>query len=230
MQLLRGLTLALLVAGAALATPRFEDAQSVLAQRPDGTWQEAMIDGQFNGATYPVQFMAPPYGRADLPPEKIRLDPTKGTLDDQLRAAFPPVPQWSRVRVKRGERGETAWAIVTGERGIEFKVVWEDGSGRARIRHRDIVEQGAIVAPRGHDLLDAMLGLASTNRESRGRKPRGEANCDLGLGFHVHARDADDGRWYAARIAKRDGCTYLIEWDDGADHAEYRAGNELRVP
>lgn len=211
------------------AAPQFQDAQEVLAQRPDGTWQEAMIDGVFDGSRYPVQFMEPPYGHADLTPQQIRLHPQKGSLDDQLRAAYPQIPQWTRVRVKKGDSGETAWAVITGLRGIEFKIAWEDRSGRARIRHRDIVERGETLDPRQDTLWEVLGAVAEIALGTKHRRqPERDSNCGLGLGFRVSAQDEDDGRWYGARIIKKDGCTYEIRWDDGADYDAYRQGNALR--
>ena len=225
--LIRLLLLSPFLAGAVWAVPVFNDAQEVLAQRPDGTWQEAMIDGKFDGTGYPVQFMEPPYGHEVLPPERIRLHPQKGSLDQQLKTAFPPIPRWTRVRVNKGGAEETAWAVITGLRGIEFKVAWEDGSGRARIRHKDIVEQGGQI-----DLTERFVWdtLGVIPHAPLGIKHPTDSRCRLSLGYLVQAQDRDDGRWYRARITKKDGCSYRIAWEDGADYEEYRGGDELRTP
>ena len=72
--------------------PELKEGQEVQAQRADGTWQQAIVD-KVEAAGYRVQFMEEPYGNELLRPERVRFDPAKGTLAEQLARAFPEIPK-----------------------------------------------------------------------------------------------------------------------------------------
>lgn len=209
----------------AVSSP-FEDGQEVLAQRPDGTWQQAMIDGDFDGTGYPVQFMEPPYGNQVLPPERIRLDPAKGTLDEQLERAFPEIPKWTHILAVRKEDGRPHWALLTKQSGAILKIAWDDRSGRQKIGHKDILESRP---PAPAEVLAAERERQTALHALEYRRGR-DRHRSLSIGYYVRAMDSDDGRWYAARILKKSGDSYEIRWEDGADVDEYRQGFELVSP
>lgn len=211
------------------AAELFEDGQAVEARRPDGRWQKAMIDGppaeRQGKIEYPVQFLEEPYGAFELPAGAVRLDAKEGTLDQQLARAFPEIPKWTEVLLRREDGGDgTEWAVVTRQSGIFIKVSLRDRNGRRKIRHSDIVANGRVLSANhflveevGDILLDAVLGI----------RHRQDENCKLSSGYTVKAQDRDDGRWYRAQILRKDGCSYKIRWEDGADYDEFRDGKGL---
>jgi hypothetical protein len=210
--------------------PQFEDAQEVLAQRPDGTWQRAMIDGKFDGKGYPVQFMEPPYGHEVLPPERIRIDPEKGTLAEQLARAFPEIPKWTGLLAVRTKDGRPHWAHLTAQRGSILKIAWDDGSGRQQITHKDILERRTPTPEQvaaAELARERALHMVERRCDRQGGRPARE---DLSIGYHVKALDRDDGRWYRARIRTKSGDAYEIAWEDGVDPDEYHTGCELNSP
>jgi len=210
--------------------PRFEEGQEVQAQRADGTWQQAMIDGKFDGTAYRVQFLEMPYGEEMLPPERIRMDPEKGTLAEQLKRAFPEIPKWTRVLVVKKKDGRPHWGHLTAQRGSILKIAWDDGSGRQQIEHKDILET-VPPAPEQVAAAETAREIALHKMERRGDRSRGHpSRDDLSIGYHVKAMDRDDGEWYRARILWKNGDSYQIEWEDKVDPDEYRMGYELLSP
>ncbi len=217
-------------ATASAGPPQFQEGQEVQAQRSDGTWQQAMIDGKFDGTGYPVQFLEMPYGGEVLPPERIRIDPEKGTLAEQLARAFPEIPNWTGVLVVRKKDGRPRWAHLTAQRGSILKIAWDDGSGRQQIEHKDILEKRPPT-PEQVSAAEAARTVALHRMERRGDRQRGHpARDDLSIGYHVKAMDRDDGQWYRAKILWKNSDSYQIEWEDGVDPDEYRMGYELVSP
>jgi hypothetical protein len=72
--------------------PQLEEGQEVQAQRADWTWQQAIVD-KVEATGYRVQFMEEPYGPELLPPGRVRFDPAKGTLAQQLAPRLPGDPE-----------------------------------------------------------------------------------------------------------------------------------------
>jgi hypothetical protein len=204
---------------------RFEEGQEVQAQRPGGTWQQAMIDGKLDAAHYRVQFLEEPYGSEVLPLERIRLDPQKGTLAEQLARAFPEIPKWTGLLVVNKKDGRPRWAHLTAQHGSILKIAWDDRSGRQKIEHKDILE----TAPPGPDLVAAAEARRERARHAVERR-RHRRPPDLSIGYHMLAMDNDDGEWYRARIVQKSGDAYMISWEDGVDPDEYRVGYELMSP
>jgi hypothetical protein len=221
---LGGLTLAWPSWGAGAQEPQFEEGQEVQAQRADGTWQQAIID-KVEATGYRVQFMEEPYGNELLPPERVRFDPAKGTLAEQLARAFPEIPKWTAVLVVDEKDGRPHWGHLTAQRGSILKIAWNDRRGRQKIAHKDILDSSPPTAEQ--------VAAAEAHRErarhsvERGRHRRPP---DLSLGYHVLALDDDDGEWYPARITYKSGDAYKVAWEDGVDPEEYRVGYELREP
>jgi hypothetical protein len=204
----------------------FEAGQEVQAQRSDGTWQQAMIDGKPDATGYRVQFLEEPYGSEVLPPERIRLDPKKGTLAEQLARAFPEIPKWTGLLVIDKKDGRPRWAHLTAQRGSILKIAWDDRSGRRKVEHRDILE----TAPPGPDRVAAAEAARERALHAVERRRHRQPREDLSIGYHVLAVDRDDGEWYHARIVYKSGDAYMISWEDGVDPDEYRVGYELRQP
>jgi hypothetical protein len=204
---------------------QFKQGQEVQAQRPDGTWQQAIIDGKPDAKGYPVQFLEEPYGGAVLPPERIRLDPAKGTLEEQLARAFPEIPKWTGLLVIDKKDGRPHWAHLTAQHGSILKIAWDDRKGRQKIEHKDILEQAPPAPDRVYEA-EARREMARHAVERRRHRPP----PDLSIGYHVLALDNDDGEWYHARIVYKSGDAYMISWEDGVDPDEYRVGYELREP
>ncbi len=205
-------------------TPELKEGQEVQAQRADGTWQQAIVD-KVEPPGYRVQFMEEPYGNELLPPERVRFDPAKGTLAEQLARAFPEIPKWTAVLVVDGKDGRPHWAHLTAQRGSILKIAWNDRRGRQKIAHKDILES----SPPSPDLVAAAEVRREMARHAVERR-RYRHPPDLSLGYHVLALDNDDGEWYYARITYKSGDAYKIEWEDGVDGEEYRVGYELREP
>ncbi len=207
--------------------PEFKQGQEVLAQRPDGTWQQAIVDGKPDAAGhYPVQFMEEPYGHEVLPPERVRFDPKKGTLTEQLARAFPEIPKWTRVLVVKQKDGKPHWGHLTAQRGSILKIAWDDGSGRQRIAHKDILEQ-VPPDPAHVYALEAARDRAVRRLDRRyGHGPAEE----FSIGHHVLALDRDDGQWYHARIREKSGDGYMVAWEDEVDPEQYLTGWDLRSP
>ncbi len=207
--------------------PEFKQGQEVLAQRPDGTWQQAIVDGKPDAkGAYPVQFMEEPYGHEVLPPERVRLDPKKGTLADQLARAFPEIPKWTRVLVVKKKDGRPHWGHLTAQRGSILKVAWDDGSGRQQIAHKDILEQAP---PDPQQVVAAEVARDRALRHLERRRDHGRPE-EFSIGYHVLAMDRDDGQWYPARIREKSGDAYMIAWEDGVDPEQYQTGWDLRSP
>ena len=204
--------------------PQFKEGQEVQAQRPDGTWQQAMID-KVEATGYRVQFMEEPYGNELLPPERVRFDPEKGTLDEQLARAFPEIPKWTGLLVIDKKDGRPHWAHLTAQHGSILKIAWDDRRGRQKIEHRDILKK----APPHPDRVIAAEVRREMARDTVERR-RHRRPPDLSIGYHVLALDNDDGEWYHARIVYKSGDAYMITWEDGVDPDEYRVGYELREP
>jgi hypothetical protein len=204
--------------------PELEEGQEVQAQRTDGTWQQAVID-KVEAAGYRVQFMEEPYGNELLPRERVRFDPAKGTLAEQLARAFPEIPKWTAVLAVDEKDGRPHWGHLTAQRGSILKIAWNDRRGRQKIAHKDILDSSPPTAEQ--------VAAAEAHRErarhavERGRHRRPP---DLSLGYHVLALDDDDGEWYPARITYKSGDAYKVAWEDGVDPEEYRVGYELREP
>ncbi len=206
--------------------PQFQEAQEVQAQRPDGRWQQAMIDGKPDASgRYPVRFLEEPYGGELLPPERIRLDPEKGTLAEQLARAFPEIPKWTRLLVTDKKDGRPHWAHLTAQHGSILTIVWDDRHARQKIEHKDILEK----APPEPQLAAAAEVARERARERLERRSHRRSE-DFSLGYHVLAMDNDDGEWYYARIVQKSGDAYMISWEDGVDPDEYKVGYELRSP
>ena len=221
---LGGLALARPSWGQESQAPAFKEGQEVEAQRADGTWQQAMID-KVEATGYRVQFMEEPYGNELLPPERVRFDPEKGTLAEQLARAFPEIPKWTGLLVVDKKDGRPRWGHLTAQRGSILKIAWNDRRGRQKIEHRDILES----SPPSPELVAAAEARREMARHAVERR-RHRRPPDLSLGYHVLALDNDDGEWYHARITYKSGDAYMISWEDGVDPDEYRVGYELREP
>jgi hypothetical protein len=204
--------------------PELKEGQEVQAQRADGTWQQAIVD-KVEPPGYRVQFMEEPYGNELVPPERVRFDPAKGTLAEQLARAFPEIPKWTAVLVVDEKDGRPHWGHLTAQRGSILKIAWNDRRGRQKVGHKDILES----SPPSPDLVAEAEGRRETARHAVERR-RSRRPPDLSIGYHVLALDNDDGEWYRARITYKSGDAYMIEWEDGVDADEYRVGYELREP
>jgi hypothetical protein len=204
--------------------PELEEGQEVQARRADGTWQQAIVD-EVEATGYRVQFMEEPYGNELLPPERVRFDPAKGTLAEQLARAFPEIPKWTAVLAVDAKDGRPHWGHLTAQRGSILKIAWNDRRGRQKIAHKDILDS----SPPSPDLVARAEAHRETARHGVERR-RHLHPADLSIGYHVLALDNDDGEWYPARITYKSGDAYTISWDDGADPDEYRVGYELREP
>jgi len=203
---------------------QFKEGQEVQAQRADGTWQQAMID-KVEATGYRVQFMEEPYGNELLPPERVRFDPEKGTLAEQLARAFPEIPKWTGLLVVDKKDGRPRWGHLTAQRGSILKIAWNDRRGRQKIEHKDILESSP---PTPDQVAAAEAHREMARHAVEGRRHRRPP--DLSLGYHVLALDNDDGEWYHARVTYKSGDAYMIAWEDGVDPDEYRVGYELREP
>ncbi len=219
------LALASPASGGEATDSQFKEGQEVLAQRPDGRWQQAMIDGKPDAKGYPVRFLEEPYGGEVLPPERIRMDPAKGTLAEQLARAFPEIPKWTRLLVIKKKDGRPHWAHLTAQHGSILKVAWDDRSGRQKIEHQDILQS---VAPDRDQVVAAEVARERAREAVERRRHRKAEN--FSIGYHVLALDKDDGEWYHARIVQKSGDGYMISWEDGVDPDEYQVGYELRSP
>jgi hypothetical protein len=201
-----------------------QEGQEVQAQRADGTWQAAIVD-EVEATGYRVQFMEEPYGNELLPPERVRFDPAKGTLAEQLARAFPEFPKWTALLVVDEKDGQPRWGHLTAQRGSILKIAWNDRPGRQKIAHKDILES----SPPSPDRVAAAEARRERARHAVERR-RHRHPPDLSIGYHVLALDNDDGEWYGARIVYKSGDGYKIAWEDGVDPDEYRVGYELREP
>jgi hypothetical protein len=101
--------------------PQLEEGQEVQAQRADWTWQQAIVD-KVEATGYRVQFMEEPYGNELLPPGRVRFDPAKGTLAQQLARAFPEIPKWTALLAVDDKDGRPHWAHLTAQRGSILKI------------------------------------------------------------------------------------------------------------
>jgi hypothetical protein len=204
--------------------PELKEGQEVQAQRADGTWQQAIVD-KVEATGYRVQFMEEPYGNELLPPERVRFDPAKGTLAEQLARAFPEIPKWTALLVVDEKDGRPHWAHLTAQRGSILKIAWNDRRGRQKIEHKDILQS----SPPSPDLVAEAEARREIARDAVERR-RHRHPPDLSIGYHVLALDNEDGEWYRARITYKSGDAYTISWEDGVDPDEYRVGYELREP
>jgi hypothetical protein len=169
--------------------------------------------------------MEEPYGNELLPPERVRFDPEKGSLAEQLARAFPEIPKWTDLLVIDKKDGHPRWGHLTAQRGSILKIAWNDRRGRQKIEHKDILEK----APPTADLVAEAEARREMARHAVERR-RHRRPPDLSIGYHVLALDSDDGEWYHARITYKSGDAYMISWEDGVDPDEYRVGYELREP